>query len=486
MSTMNNDPQHYDIYKENATMAVENSNDEVENSKRKVKMNSNKNWKSLCYNKTEDYGGKKPLLSTEEFRKNLKEIREGDFGMEYRGLPPDEFMECPQIFNTFEVYKHFMTNGAWQSFPGANLIRVDLRNIDEIDCLNGRFSVSAFITQCFNEVPGKVQVRNALDGDDILRIKENFSERSGYPSIITEINEKKFCHNFDLSEFPFDVQDLPLYFSMSNEPNLEVLKNMPESFKNWNAMPREVKKKWSRDQFWIPVPGYVNMRTKSSNWNICAPTLEVFLDHSDEMGTTISERAEDFSADDSLKGSSNLKPTFKFTIKTVRKWEWYVYNNLIVTGLLASINFYTVVIPPQDTADRAAVTLTLLLTIVALKLVLSSYLPPVTYLTFLDKYILICLGLCLVILIENAIIGELAQVGNFASSIQSIDRCCILAVVIVWVSLHIYLAAVIHMRLKAIRRLVGVPWSQVPFSIPSEAIIEDIDSEYAVKLPTLL
>ena len=45
-------------------------------------------------------------------------------------------------------------------------------------------------------------------------------------------------------------------------------------------------------------------------------------------------------------------------------------------------------VPPEDFADRMAMSLTLLLTAVAFKQVVSTHLPSISYLTILDKYVL--------------------------------------------------------------------------------------------------
>jgi hypothetical protein len=68
----------------------------------------------------------------------------------------------------------------------------------------------------------------------------------------------------------------------------------------------------------------------------------------------------------------------------------------------ASLSCLSFVISLKDIAARSDVTLTLLLTVVAFKLLLSDTLPKVAYLTFLDKYTLFCFFAIFAIAVENA------------------------------------------------------------------------------------
>jgi hypothetical protein len=59
-------------------------------------------------------------------------------------------------------------------------------------------------------------------------------------------------------------------------------------------------------------------------------------------------------------------------------------HNRFLSTTLTSLSFN---IPVVDVADRASVTLTMLLTVVAYKLLLSDSLPSVSYFTLLDWYV---------------------------------------------------------------------------------------------------
>ena len=59
--------------------------------------------------------------------------------------------------------------------------------------------------------------------------------------------------------------------------------------------------------------------------------------------------------------------------------------------LITLLTFTTFVVEVDAVGDRLQITLTLLLTSVAFKYYVQQFLPTVSYLTFLDKYILACL-----------------------------------------------------------------------------------------------
>jgi len=60
-----------------------------------------------------------------------------------------------------------------------------------------------------------------------------------------------------------------------------------------------------------------------------------------------------------------MKPCLALSFTLTRKSDWYLINHMFVYFLLSTLSFYTMVIPSEDVADRASVTLTILLTIVA-------------------------------------------------------------------------------------------------------------------------
>eukprot|EP00931_Biecheleriopsis_adriatica_P006762 TRINITY_DN108120_c0_g1_i1.p1 TRINITY_DN108120_c0_g1~~TRINITY_DN108120_c0_g1_i1.p1 ORF type:complete len:443 (-),score=48.25 TRINITY_DN108120_c0_g1_i1:139-1467(-) len=86
-------------------------------------------------------------------------------------------------------------------------------------------------------------------------------------------------------------------------------------------------------------------------------------------------------------------------IKLARKSGWYIINVAVVNMFLCSFVLCTWACHPADYDVRWSVDFTLVLTVVAYKLVLSGLLPTLSYLTFLDWYVFwgfVFLSLCIV------------------------------------------------------------------------------------------
>eukprot|EP00457_Paulinella_chromatophora_P004464 gb/GEZN01004476.1/.p1 GENE.gb/GEZN01004476.1/~~gb/GEZN01004476.1/.p1 ORF type:complete len:344 (+),score=61.49 gb/GEZN01004476.1/:245-1276(+) len=107
-----------------------------------------------------------------------------------------------------------------------------------------------------------------------------------------------------------------------------------------------------------------------------------------------------------------------------------IYLPIFVIVSAASLSFYV-----ETLADRTSVVLTLLLTLVAFKFVLSAELPVVNYLTAMDAYILS--GYCLLALamIENLLASELMRRSEEAKA-DNLDYIAVIVYVSFWLTLH--------------------------------------------------
>jgi hypothetical protein len=117
----------------------------------------------------------------------------------------------------------------------------------------------------------------------------------------------------------------------------------------------------------------------------------------------------DFEQHDQRTSSSRDGPAnICYSITLKRKWNWFVFNNMILMFLISSLVCLVYGIGVEDLADRASVTLGLLLTVVAQKFAIADMLPKVGYLTMMDKYILNCLMLLVTVALENFILCEIS------------------------------------------------------------------------------
>ena len=97
------------------------------------------------------------------------------------------------------------------------------------------------------------------------------------------------------------------------------------------------------------------------------------------------------------------------TVWVSRLHNYYVYNIMVPMTVITCIGVSTVTVPICQVSRRLSVNLTLLLTSVAYKFIVSQDLPNVAYLTFLDKYVLFCLGTLVLYILENVIVSIFAM-----------------------------------------------------------------------------
>ena len=208
---------------------------------------------------------------------------------------------------------------------------------------------------------------------------------AGYNWMVT------FRENFELHRFPYDSQQLTMLFETANA-------NMVD----WNVsleVPDGADGGPDQDVRCLLTP---------ESWKLL-PDLEV--DRSDGV---------------------------KMSIKLVmqRAPSFYLWNVCFVNFLIVLVSFSVVGIPNGDLADRLSVTLTCMLTSVAFKFVIMQSLPIASYLTFLDKYVLmsfICLGLVTIQCFIARWIDE-PHVTSFREAIFFCASCGL------WVAVHTLIA----------------------------------------------
>jgi hypothetical protein len=106
--------------------------------------------------------------------------------------------------------------------------------------------------------------------------------------------------------------------------------------------------------------------------------------------------------------SANIYPRCTFHTTLNRRYSYYVVNVALPLAILTFLAGLSAGAVDADgkrvtTADRLSITLTLLLTAVAYKFIVSSSLPQVSYLTSMDSYVLSCFFFMLLVIIENVV-----------------------------------------------------------------------------------
>jgi hypothetical protein len=129
---------------------------------------------------------------------------------------------------------------------------------------------------------------------------------------------------------------------------------------------------------------------------------------------------------ESVLGMANHYSFFVVNTLVRRNSFFYLMNILLPMFVISSLSFATVQIPVHEVADRLAVNVTLLLTSVSFKTFISTYIPVVSYLTWLDDYVLSSFFILALIIVENGI----------ASIHPDIDHSLYLAILILWAAIN--------------------------------------------------
>ncbi len=101
--------------------------------------------------------------------------------------------------------------------------------------------------------------------------------------------------------------------------------------------------------------------------------------------------------------TDNIFSIYDINLHAMRHSAHYLYNVALIMCLITALTFTSYTVDANLPADRLAVTLTLLLTSVAMKYVVNSYVPQVAYLTLLDKYVISCMIFQFLIIVQNAV-----------------------------------------------------------------------------------
>lgn len=95
-------------------------------------------------------------------------------------------------------------------------------------------------------------------------------------------------------------------------------------------------------------------------------------------------------------------PLLRISMHIDRKAGYWVLNVIIPMFIITSALFLSWSVPVTDLADRCSITLTLLLAMVAFKYIVAEKLPPISYATRIDQYVLCCFLVAFFIMVVQA------------------------------------------------------------------------------------
>ena len=197
----------------------------------------------------------------------------------------------------------------------------------------------------------------------------------------------------DLHRFPFDQQIITI-----------TMTTYGVNFVRWKAPIEDMPSGFLYDD--SPWKKYDNMsRIDKSNWDINSVPFE----HSRVL-------------------SKNGQSIFESKFGIVRNPDFYVKNCFLTVYFIVQCSIFVVACSPHDFSSRASLTFTILLTLVAFKFVMATYVPRLPYFTILDTYNLVAIVLVVSVILENFMVSELffpnEDVGKLIDKVFASIFCC--------------------------------------------------------------
>ena len=205
---------------------------------------------------------------------------------------------------------------------------------------------------------------------------------------------------FDLHRFPFDRQLIKIKLS-----------SFRNDFVRWYSPMDDTPFRIRNDEIWKDTD--ILMVSDNNSWNL-------------DMIRTRTSQIE-------------IQSILSITVGISRRPNYYLTNFVFVIFIIIQAGCSFIAIPYDDFGARSSLVLTLLLTIIAFKFVMASYLPVVSYQTYLDRYSVLSIILIASIILENFIVAYV----NFAdsSTADRIDSIFALTLSSFWVFVHAIIGA---------------------------------------------
>lgn len=217
-----------------------------------------------------------------------------------------------------------------------------------------------------------------------------------------------FKENLELQHFPVDVQDLTI--SISTERSIHEI----EIIEDQSSLSS------------VNTQAFLD----ASEWNLYNHT-ESYRDK-----TTV-EYAR-----------STVHPILHIQCRVARKIGYFVWNIIFIVFLIIGLTFASYSIE-VNSPDRLMCNVTLFLTAVAFKLVVKQSLPTISYLTYLDLYVLAALIFLALNATQNAAMKSLAYVYQM-KEVKIYDRNAIASLAAIFIFFHVIFG--IYIAFTATRR----------------------------------
>ncbi|XP_076443972.1 cys-loop ligand-gated ion channel-like isoform X2 [Babylonia areolata] len=248
--------------------------------------------------------------------------------------------------------------------------------------LDGQLSEQGDIVEPGRYWNPKLYIENAYgDPKEQFRHRVMFNEKG--EAFISEKRTVKgtFMENLELDDFPFDVQDLTITVA-SEFPATEV--ELIEDSDNRHMVNKQ---SFVDEQEW-----HLYCHTECTKWDLKIDPV-----------------------DDAAKRSA-----LSVKCRAARRPGYFVWNIFMVTFLICSLSFATFSVDKKYPQNRLQLSFTLMLTSVAFKSVVNQSLPRISYLTYMDKYLLASMIMLSAVCSWHAIVTTLLYDPGLADQVETI------------------------------------------------------------------
>ena len=249
-------------------------------------------------------------------------------------------------------------------------VRVSVVNVGDIDTIKQEFQCEFYMTVKWRELKLKDKGRKDIEWEKFWDPRLSFENVVSYDLFERrhQIEAKKnevpmiclyyhirgvFKEILEVNDFPFDYQDLSLSL-----------------IARWRSSLVSFEKDSSRDDK-IRISNFIAKQEWDLQPHIMTRQTETEVEN-DESWFDISY------------------PVYHIQMHARRHYSYYIFNVALIMCLITALTFSSFSIKSTEPGNRLQVTLTLLLTSIAFKYVISQSLPTVSYLTVMDKYIMCC------------------------------------------------------------------------------------------------
>ena len=203
----------------------------------------------------------------------------------------------------------------------------------------------------------------------------------------------KFHMKFDMHSFPFDSQDLCInVYSCYQDVHSEKEKK------------RTLKQLSERSSLTAAARMYniTIEKNRSPTYKSIVPREDEFLLRDEYILST--EIAGISDVTDENKSAQGFKyPVLLLSVKLQRKPQYYFFNIILQMFVIVLLGFPCLLLDAASLTDRLSIVLTMLLSAMAYKAYTSEMIPKVSYLTWIEKYLISSTLLLTVLGVESAL-----------------------------------------------------------------------------------